>query len=64
MVFHMNAWATCSEDLAGPIDTGALPTAVTFRDVRISRWDPAPRSGLDALFGIGDPAPESWTTPR
>jgi cellulose synthase/poly-beta-1,6-N-acetylglucosamine synthase-like glycosyltransferase len=63
MVFHLNAWATCSEDLAGPIDTDALPTAVTFRDVRISRWDPAPRSGLDALFGIGDPAPDSWTTP-
>lgn len=63
MVFHMNAWATCSEDLAGPIDDGALPTAVTFRDVRISRWDPAPRSGLDALFGIGDPSPDAWTSP-
>jgi len=64
MVFHMNAWATCSEALAGAIDTDAIPTAAAFRDVRISRWDPAPRSGLDALFGLGDPEAGSWTTPR
>ena len=57
MVFHMNAWATCSAELAGPLDESALPTAVSFRQVRIHRWDPAPRSGLDALFHGSDPAP-------
>lgn len=60
MVFHMNAWATCSADLAGPLDADAMPTAASFRDVRISRWDAAPRSGLDALFGLGDAEPANW----
>ena len=61
MVFHMNTWATCSEALAGPIDEAALPTTATFQSVAIHRWDPAPRSGLDALFH--DPVdPDGWMT--
>ena len=61
MVFHMNTWATCSEALAGPIDEAALPTHATFQSVAIHRWDPAPRSGLDALFH--DPVdPDGWMT--
>ncbi len=60
MVFHMNTWATCSPDLAGPIDETRLPTDARFRDLTVSRFHPAPKIGLDALFSWGDPPRDAW----
>ncbi len=45
MRFHVNMWPTCSEELAGPLDTAALPLSSDVRRIRLSRWSippPAP----------------------
>lgn len=64
MVFHLNTWATCSETLAGPFEDARLPTSASFRRVIVSRWDAAPRTGLDVLFGFGDPERDGWMAPE
>lgn len=41
MRFHLNAWPTCSEELAGPFDAAALPAEARFRSVNIYEYRPA-----------------------
>ncbi|MEM7608616.1 MAG: family 16 glycosylhydrolase [Myxococcota bacterium] len=60
MVFHMNAWVSCSEDLAGPLDVSSLPTAAEFAHVTLSAWEPVPLTPLDRVFAVGDPEPDAW----
>lgn len=50
MRFHVNLWPTCSEELAGPLDPTALPATAHVRNVTISSWTPAPRSGVVAAL--------------
>jgi len=63
MRFYANAWITCSEALAGPLDEDRLPTEALVRSVSIARWDPLPATGLRALIGWSDPPRDAWMQP-
>jgi beta-glucanase (GH16 family) len=38
MRFHVNTWPICSEELAGPLQAGALPARAALRSVSVSPW--------------------------
>ena len=41
MRIYANLWASCSEELAGPVDPAALPATATVRDLAVARWRPS-----------------------
>jgi hypothetical protein len=61
MRFHANVWASCSEELAGPFDPGALPTAAVIRSVTFSPRAPSPWARLFApLDDLLEPDDDAW----
>jgi len=50
MRFHVNVWPTCSEELAGPLDSAALPAQAEVREVNLWSWHPAPLKRVENFF--------------
>jgi hypothetical protein len=63
MRLHVNAWAICSEELAGPFDLSALPAQAEVRSLTLSTRAPSPWAAvltpIDRLLS-GDDAPAVW----
>jgi beta-glucanase (GH16 family) len=73
MRFHINVWPICSAELAGPLDTTALPTGADITQVSLSEWQPPAQSGLppflSEMFSKPEPAGDwrqgaDWIQPR
>ncbi len=63
MRFHVNAWPSCSQVLAGAVHDSALPASTELRSIRLSSWQAPPSSRLAPWVERLLPGPsrsESW----